>query len=131
MEAAMSALTPILLSAVMSWLGDGHAGQLRPPRPSFSGQQVDYIAWYNDFVRQGRPEDANAFPLYDAICPDADHKNRLLRLRLAFGEEWAKLPEGPRVWTAGESAAMAAYVDECKPYFDIVQRALERKSFWI
>jgi hypothetical protein len=100
----------------------------RPPRLTFD-KHVDYVAWYNDFVRRGRDEKDNAYPLYLKLCPDKDGQ-------CGFPE-----PEGEAqkqfdaatdwVWTKEEFPELAAYLEECEPYFAIFEDALKKPGCWI
>ncbi|HKQ48534.1 MAG TPA: hypothetical protein VJZ71_10725 [Phycisphaerae bacterium] len=99
----------------------------RPPRLTFD-KPVDYVGWYNDFVRRGRDEKDNAYHVYMKLCPGKDC-------------DGIKPPEGKaaeqfdraigRVWTAEEFPELASYLKDCEPYENILKEALRRKYCWV
>lgn len=104
----------------------------RPPPLTFD-KHVDYVAWYNDFVRRGRDEKDNAYHLYRKLCPDADGNGN--------GNGGIRPPEGKvkeqfdlarnRIWTADEFPELAAYLKECEPYMDTLREAAGRPACWV
>lgn len=100
----------------------------RPPPLTFE-EHVDYVAWYNEFVRRGRDEKDNAYPLYLKLCPDKDGKGGFPKPEGKAAEQFEKAVG--RVWTKEEFPELAAYLDECKSYLKSFRRALKRPHCWI
>ena len=100
----------------------------RPPPLTFE-EHVDYVGWYNEFVRRGRDEGDNAYPLYLKLCPDKDGLCGFPEPRGEADKQFDAATDW--VWTKEEFPELAAYLEECEPYFAIFEDALEKPGCWI
>lgn len=99
----------------------------RPPPLTFD-KPVDYVAWYNNFVRRGRDEKDNAYPLYLKLCPDDNGKGGFPRAEGKAKEQSEKAVG--RVWTVGEFPELAAYLKKCEPFLAQFEEASKRAACW-
>ncbi len=97
----------------------------RPPPLTFD-KQVDYIAWHNDFVSQGKTE--NAYELYQGLYPDKTHDRGIPSPEGLVREQLSKTKG--RVWSPKDHAELADYLSECAPYLNILEKAVERQDYW-
>lgn len=100
----------------------------RPPPLTFD-KPVDYTVWYNDFVRRGRDEKDNAYPIYLKLYPDKQSRGGIRWPEGKAAEQFKKAIG--RVWTPEEYPELAAYLRECEPSLRIFQNALQRRGCWI
>lgn len=98
----------------------------RPPPLTFD-KHVDYIAWYNDFVSEGKSD--NAYELYKGLYPDENGQGGFPQPEEAIVKEVRQLATGP-VWTASEHPELAAYLKQCAPYLQSLKEATERPHYW-
>lgn len=99
----------------------------RPPPLTFE-EHVDYVAWYNEFVRRGRDEKDNAYPLYLKLCPDKDGKGGFPKPEGKAAEQFEKA--SGRVWTEEEFPELAAYLERCEDKFQFFESCTVRSGYW-
>jgi len=99
----------------------------RPPPLTFD-KHVDYVAWYNEFVRRGRDEGDNAYPLYLKLCPDKDGKGGFPKPEGKAAEQFEKAVG--RVWTKEEFPELAEYLAKCEQSFELFEACTERRGYW-
>ncbi|MFQ5424323.1 MAG: hypothetical protein ACE5F9_10130 [Phycisphaerae bacterium] len=97
----------------------------RPPKLTLD-KPVDYIAWYDDFVRRGRTE--NALDLYKGLYSDGDGQGGIQALEGAAEAQYEKVKA--RIWEPKDYPELASYLEECEPFLKIATKAVERKDFW-
>lgn len=119
-------LPTILLITAACFLGQADVPD-RPPPLTFD-KPVDYVAWYNDFVRRGRDEKDNAYPLYLKLCPDENGEGGFPKPEGKAAEQFEQAVG--RVWTVEEFPELAAYLKECEPYFANFERATKRRALF-
>lgn len=100
----------------------------RPPPLTFD-KHVDYIAWYNDFVRNGRDDKDNAYPIYLKLCPNENGKGGIRPPEGKAAEQFEKAIS--HIWTPEEYPELAAYLKECEPFFEIAKKAASRPHLWL
>lgn len=94
----------------------------RPPALTFD-KHVDYIAWYNAFVSQGRPTCENAYDLYYKISPLEGND----RIDPLLDEASACLH---KPWDAETNQATIAYLDRNQRFLTYFRQGATRTSLW-
>ncbi|MBN2561720.1 MAG: hypothetical protein JXQ75_12400 [Phycisphaerae bacterium] len=116
-------LTPTV--AIFLTTGSFQAQLDRPPPLTFD-KHIDYIAWYNDFIRQGKKR--NAYELYKGFCTDKNGQGGIPVMEGVVGEQYNQVKG--RVWDTKDYPELAAYIGKCAPYFEILKKAVKRKDYW-
>ncbi|OWY72134.1 hypothetical protein B7486_04195 [cyanobacterium TDX16] len=115
-----------LVAAHSVWAGPPEIAD-RPPPLTFD-EHVDYVGWYNEFVRRGRDEKDNAYPLYLKLCPDKDGKGGFPKPEGKAAEQFEKAIG--RVWTKEEFPELAEYLNDLQPAIVRFREATRKQAFW-
>lgn len=115
-------LTPLLaaLTAVFAF------GEPDRPPPLTFDEHVDYIAWFNDLIIEGKS--GNAYELYKGLL---DEKGGLPGIRKMEGPAKEQFDQMKwRVWPAGEHPELAGYLQQCERHLDILKKGVKRRDYW-
>ncbi|MCK6486679.1 MAG: hypothetical protein HUU22_18335 [Phycisphaerae bacterium] len=97
-----------------------------PPRLTFD-QTVDYIAWYNNYVRAGRIR--NALDLYSELLDEKSPTGAHLKWPVGEAAKQFEAALG-KIWEPQTNVELARFLDSQERFIRIAKKAAMVRDFW-